>query len=216
LSKSAIVLPLWRTAAILVSASLFTNIAGAQTKTTEAPVVVAVAGSRPGLAMVLEHDDNVIASCSTPCTVTVPPGTYWLQLSGDDEQLRVLTKVSRNEQLTVMPPNSTVKWAGLGLGITGAAAGTVGVALLFSLAWGRLGPACDDCDQRGSWIVPTTITTLAFGAVATSIGWTMFGRNRKPSVERTPLAASGPTASIPMVHVIPVTGGAALLTSVAF
>jgi hypothetical protein len=115
--------------------------------------------------------------------------------------------------LPLRPPDPTLAAAGLVIGIAGTASATVGAIMGFGLLFGSMGSNCETgCEPRPSWVVPTAITTVIVGAVATPIGWTMFGKNRKLYVEKEPLRSGPPQHSEATskfsVGVAQVTGGA--------
>jgi hypothetical protein len=162
----------------------------------------------------LKRDDSVVARCNTPCALDLEPGKYSIRLTDSSGNETVEpTRIVGSSHLTITPPDQTAKWTGLALGIGGTGSALVGVGLLFALTIGSLGDHYEGpSPQRPAWMVPTTVTTLVVGAIATPIGWTIFGKNRKPAIDFEPLEA-GPATSFRLKRfsiVVPWATGVAL------
>jgi hypothetical protein len=193
------------------------TIAAAEPPSDEPHVAVRITARTSEFGAELKRDDNVVARCSTPCALELAPGKYSIRLTDSEGNETVeKAKITGASHLSITAPDPTAKWTGLTLGIGGTGSALVGVGLLFALTIGSLGDHYEGpAPERPAWMVPTTVATLVVGAVATPVGWTMFGRNRKPTIDFEPLGADSASFRLERLSV-GVAGGAGLTIAGAF
>ncbi|HWP05973.1 MAG TPA: hypothetical protein VNN72_09535, partial [Polyangiaceae bacterium] len=130
--------------------------------------------------------------CYGNCGFQLLPGSYRLQLKAppdtDIEPGSRIFDLRGPSSIRVEPPNSTMRWVGLGMGVLGAGLIITGVALLAEANNHAL-----DANFHTDETKQFTGGALAVGGVMLSVGgWIMFGINGKPSLEIRPLQALTP------------------------
>ncbi len=126
------------------------------------------------------HSEAPLAECQGQCELWAAPGAYELRMrntdTGAQHQLRFRLKTSSHYELS--EGDETARYAGLAIGITGAAVIFTGIVLIAPavLAAGCEGSDCVSNGERRAANVG--LGFLAAGAIATPIGWVMFSSNR--------------------------------------
>ena len=161
------------------------------TRPTVPAVQVKIRGDEPGLRFAIypwtdpEAARRPAFACAAPCDAKLVPGTYRLSVEGPPESdVRTSSRrvsIDGPVVLDVDPPSAFYRGAGLTSGIVGAVTMAVGIGIL-ARAEPTAGDARNDDHLRGAAV-------FGAGAVLTGVGWTMFGVNGSPAIERR--AATG-------------------------
>ena len=160
-------------------------------KNTRVPgsVRVTVIGSVPRLRYELfqlnaDPDvDEPIVSCESQCKLELFPGYYSIGVrDADGTSSTTQLEIEGPGRLLVEPPSSSQRTLGLILGISGIVALGVGGVLFVSGAGDADCAGASSCNDGGNPPSLLTLGILVFGAVATPVGWGMFGNNLTPSV----------------------------------
>jgi hypothetical protein len=176
--------------AVTISVQLLARSGQAQTEASRAscehyawaPIPVRIVGQTLGLRYDLEHD-FVVSHCDTDCTIYVRPGRDRLRVfnTATMEAGSRTVEVMEPSLIIVDPPSPSKRKVGLGLGIGGAVLSTFGLIL-----WGASNDVRSPRWVRGDWSLLTGLAALMGGAVASPIGWVMFGKSFRPKVEVIP------------------------------
>jgi hypothetical protein len=165
---------------------------GARAPAPPRPTVdVVLRSDEPGLRFALyegfQPSDyrRAALACATPCTAKVPPGDYRLFVEGPPESdvRRSFRRISIDGPvaLEVDPPSVTLRRVGLAGGVIGIVAMTVGIGLV---AQGS--PASGGRSERNT----AGAIVLLSGAAVTATGWTLYGFNGGPGVDRRTLVVA--------------------------
>lgn len=190
----------WRGVAVVVL-GLCPSLARAQTQPTPTPPATGYVAPYPGVTLWMHSTEPgtqlwlypreakvdsavpLFTCAAPPCQVQVAPARYKIRVSETEETFGGVrpVDVESHTRVTLTPDVRWKRGVGLGLGIAGTIAVMVGSVMLMSS--GRLmGEERADDRESGN---QAAIGGLAFlgGAIATPIGWVMFGSSFKPDVE---------------------------------
>jgi hypothetical protein len=126
----------------------------------------------------------LIDSCQAPCTLWLPRGKYRVRVESEGVP-RKTRKIDLFGATRVYSQagNSSRRWTGLTLGITGSAVAAIGLAVVL------LGDPCNtaecsDSEKNQDHHTGVALAVAGIGAVVGTIGWIMFaGTGTKMQVQ---------------------------------
>jgi hypothetical protein len=160
--------------------------------------------SRPRLRMelkLLELDGNPSyvdpsggVQCDGSCRLDVPPGRYRLRVTEPDGKMTERTlRIRQPERLLVGPVDDGARTTGLVMGVVGSVMVPVGLYMMLNAA---AISASDSIAERGDSDGPQLmlygLMVFVTGAALAPVGWVMFGRSGKFTLDREALASSAP------------------------
>lgn len=137
--------------------------------------------------------DPAIKLCEGSCSLTLPPGSYRLEVSSqaDSDVLTATTtfSVDRDAEVVIVPASKEGRKRGLALGVGGIVIS--GITLFVMVVGGFFlslpcETNCTDQDARARrfWRFEAISSgVLAVGGAMSILGWRSFGRNRRPQLE---------------------------------
>jgi hypothetical protein len=169
----------------------------------DAPVyTVKLRGQTPGATWEIYRPGGPTVARCVPlgCTLELKPGSYRLRDVGAPQERFVEIDVESNVALTVRAPNRFARKAGLAIGISGIPVAFVGTMMMLSVVLTPIFcfPSDEDsasCETPNPPLALAAAATTAAGVGMTYGGWSVFGRNRRPTIENREPLAPKPTAA---------------------
>ena len=165
----------------------------------QGPVPVTISGAKQSTSfrVVEVHDDveRTLVTCDGSCSFAIPPGKYRLYSSdtrtGEHDDVGMRVRHATNYRF--QEGNRSAKNTGLALGIGGPILVGVGAILILPALFASIceGSTCMTDGERTA--AKIGLGSILVGAIATPIGWTMFGSNRTKLIDlREDVAVSRP------------------------
>ena len=134
----------------------------------------------------LIRDGSTLARCTDSCTVSLVRGRYMVRITEPSgRSSKKLVDLDGPAQLLLTPPDRGLSALGLTLGIVGAVTFTLSGTVLLVRCGVFKGCGSESPDER--WIAPAAATGFIVGAIATPVGWYLFGEHRKVHIDAFPL-----------------------------
>lgn len=133
----------------------------------------------------VDHTPPLVTCSVPPCQVYVAPGSYKIRVTETERTFGGVRRIDvrSNTRVTLDPDARSKRGTGLALGILGSIAVMVGGALVMSSV-DLMGERRDD-ERDPARSNRAAVGGLMFlgGAIATPIGWVMFGSSFKPDAQ---------------------------------
>lgn len=139
------------------------------------------------LEVVASDTDDIVASCTGPCTFRAPRGRYVVYTTdaatGDRRQVGL--RLRHDSHFYYRAGDSTAKTTGLVVGIVGPTLIFTGFLLVLPALFAGTCASDQGCSSEGkSNAARIGLGAMLVGAIATPIGWTTFASNRTKLIEQ--------------------------------
>jgi hypothetical protein len=158
-------------------------------------------------------------SCDGSCRLDVPPGRYRLRViePGGRRTERTI-RIREPEKLIVGPVNDSTRTTGLVMGIIGSVMVPVGIYMMINGASQSAYNSLDGepNDNDGPQIVLYGLMVFITGAALAPVGWVMFGRSGRFTLDRESLYDQDASVSRFTLGIGPLRGGGQLGAAFTF